>query len=227
MKQPALRREGLHCSGGRTSTMGSRRWQHTAPAWSCYNWWEGGTDFTSWGATFHPHMITIVRGSILWMNGGIGASKVDTVKHICRKHLSRRIKRTIMSSSGLLSLIGLFRAASVTYHASLLKPMNRVFFPVPGCVGRLANEANFWRHFMAHHPNYLVSTPMDGFVHQSESSMACRSVTLVQKIRGHTDTQQCDEWGVMRVQHEAAARSIKNSKNVSWRTGRSWKGWRC
>jgi hypothetical protein len=94
-----------------------------------------------------------------------------------------------------------------THVAYLSQPINRLFCPYPGCSGDLASEINLRRHFAVRHPADLVSTPRDRC--PPKCDRCGLQVTLAQRMGGHEDTKQCAEGEAQRVQHEAAATSIK------------------
>ena len=90
----------------------------------------------------------------------------------------------------------------MTRAAYLSQPGDRLYCAYMGCTGDLASEVNLPRHFAAHYPNELVSISRNGC--PPKCSQCGLQVTLAQQMRGHVDTQQCDEGGEG-VHHEAAA----------------------
>ena len=133
----------------------------------------------------------------------------------CGAHLSAALLPThVENLHGIFHLKVLNRVLTeeenmlpTTHVAYLSQPINRLFCPYPGCNGDLASELNLRRHFAVRHPADLVSTPRNGCL--LKCNRCGLQVTLEQCMHGHKDTKQCEEGEARRVQHKAAATSIK------------------
>ena len=84
----------------------------------------------------------------------------------------------------------------VTHAAYLSQPVNRLYFPYPGCRGDLVSEANLWQNLAVLYPEDLVSTPRDGCL--PKCGQCGLQDTLAQQMRGHKDTEQYNEGDVRR-----------------------------
>ena len=93
-------------------------------------------------------------------------------------------------------------APPTTYRAYLSQPSNRLYCPVPGCTGSLANENNLRMHFARRHPESLVRTPKDGC--PSKCEHCGLQVTLRQRLCGHEETAMCQDLEARKEQHRAA-----------------------